>query len=102
MKIEVQHINRDTQTGDSLGFSSVAIVEVSDNVSVIEALEHAFRWTQNLMDSWSLNMTNDGHPDVTPMNMRDDGMGHRSTSMFDQMIVNGQTHTVGLFGFEKV
>ena len=36
-------------------------------MSLIEKLEYAYRWTQNIMDSWSLKMPEDGNDDVTVM-----------------------------------
>ena len=36
--------------------STVAFVEVNDAETLTDKLEFAYRWTQNIMDSWSLKM----------------------------------------------
>ena len=47
--------------------STVAFVNVKEDMTLIEKLEYAYRWTQNIMDSWSLKMPEDGNDDVTVM-----------------------------------
>ena len=34
---------------------TVAFVDVADDMQVEEALEYAYRWTNNVMGSWSIN-----------------------------------------------
>ena len=80
---------------------TVAFVEVGERVGT-EALEYAYRWTQNIMDSWSLKMPQDGNDDVTVMGEIVDGMGIRSTSMGDQMLVGTTKYKVAAVGFEEI
>ena len=61
--------------------STVAFVNVKEDMTLIEKLEYAYRWTQNIMDSWSLKMPEDGNDDVTVMGDISDGYGLRSTSV---------------------
>ena len=80
---------------------TVAFVEVGERVGT-EALEYAYRWTQNIMDSWSLKMPEDGNEDVTVMGEIVDGMGIRSTSMGDQMLLGTTKYKVAAVGFEEI
>ena len=43
---------------------TVALVEVDENMSLGEKLEYAYRWTQNIMDSWSMKLPEDGNDNV--------------------------------------
>ena len=68
--------------------STVAFVNVKeDKVTFSEKLEYAYRWTQNIFDSWSLKMPEDGNDDVTVMGDISSGYGLRSTSVGDQVLV---------------
>jgi hypothetical protein len=80
---------------------TVAFVEVGERVGT-EALEYAYRWTQNIMDSWSLKMPEDGNEDVTIMGEIVNGMGIRSTSMGDHMLLGTTKYKVAAVGFEKI
>tara|TARA_B100000683_G_C12490736_1_gene554482 strand:+ start:1058 stop:1348 length:291 start_codon:yes stop_codon:yes gene_type:complete len=80
---------------------TVAFVEVGERVGT-DALEYAYRWTQNLMDSWSLKMPQDSNDDVTVVGEIVDGMGIRSTSMGDQMLLGNTKYKVAMCGFEKI
>ena len=80
---------------------TVAFVEVGERVGT-EALEYAYRWTQNIMDSWSLKMPEDGNDDVTVMGEIVNGMGIRSTSMGDHMLLGTTKYKVAPVGFEKI
>ena len=83
--------------------STVAFVEVPDDAkSTIDKLEFAYRWTQNIMDSWSLKMPEDGNDDVTVMGEIVDGMGIRSTSVGDQILFGTTKYKVAPCGFEEV
>ena len=82
--------------------STVAFVNVPEFPTLIETLEYAYRWTQNIMDSWSLKMPMDGNDDVTVMGEIVDGMGLRSTSMGDQILVGTEKYVVAPFGFETL
>lgn len=80
---------------------TVAFVEVGERVST-EALEYAYRWTQNIFDSWSLKMPEDGNDDVTVMGELVDGMGLRSTSVGDQILMGTKKYKVASAGFEEI
>ena len=79
--------------------STVALVQTKEGMSLIEKLEYAYRWTQNIMDSWSLKMPMDGNDDVTVMGEIVDGMGLRSTSVGDQILVGTEKYVVAPMGF---
>ena len=89
---------------------TVAFVDVDDNMKVNEALEYAYRWTNNVMGSWSRpektfdngESNGDYNPFVTTLAPLHNGMGLRSTSVGDQMIVEGKTFEVAMMGFEEV
>ena len=72
-----------------------------------EACEYAYRWTQNIMDSWSMKMPGDGNDRVTlmqPLHVDADGKqwGHRSTSMGDHMLLGTTKYKVAAVGFEEI
>ena len=90
---------------------TVAFVDVDDNMKVDEALEYAYRWTNNVMGSWSIKKetfddgeTNgDYNENVTVMApLHEGGMGLRSTSMGDQMLLGTTKYEVAMCGFEEV
>ena len=64
-----------------------------------EACEYAYRWTQNIMDSWSLKMPEDGNDAVTVIGDISSGMGLRSTSVGDQILVGTEKYVVAPMGF---
>ena len=88
---------------------TVAEVETT-HTDVMEALEYAYRWTNNVMGSWSRpektfengETNGDYNPFVTTLAPLRNGMGLRSTSMGDEMVVNGKTYKVAMLGFEEV
>ena len=82
--------------------STVAIVDVPELPTLIETLEYAYRWTQNIMDSWSLKMPEDGNDAVTVVGDISDGYGLRSTSVGDQILVGTEKYVVAPFGFETL
>ena len=60
--------------------TTVAFVEIpNDAESVIDKLNFAYRWTQNIMDSWSLKMPGDSNDKVTVVGDISNGKGLRST-----------------------
>lgn len=70
------------------------------------SLEYAYRWTQNIMDSWSKKGPADGNDwveVVAPLHVDDNGKewGHRSTSMGDEMQIEGTTYVVSAVGFKQ-
>jgi len=94
----------------------VAFVDAPDTMSVDEALEYAYRRTNNFAGSWSREAkleyqgemvdNPDFSEDVTvmaelPVSKRTgEVMGLRSTSMGDRMIVGTVTYNVAMCGFE--
>ena len=90
---------------------TVALVDVPELPSLNETLEYAYRWTNNVMGSWSIKeevfedgTTNgDFNPNVTVMApLHEGGMGLRSTSVGDQMLVGNKKYVVASFGFETL
>jgi len=81
---------------------TVALVQTKEGMTINEKLEYAYRWTQNIMDSWSLKMPQDGNDDVTVMGDISDGYGLRSTSVGDQMLVGNKKYVVASFGFKTL
>jgi hypothetical protein len=89
---------------------TVAFVDVPDNTETNEALEYAYRWTNNVMGSWSRKeevfedgeTNGDFNPNVTVMAPLENGMGLRSTSMGDQMLVGTKKYKVAMLGFEEI
>lgn len=79
--------------------STVAFVNVKEDMTLIEQLEYAYRWTQNIFDSWSLKMPEDGNDDVTVMGDISGGFGLRSTSVGDQILVGTEKYVVASMGF---
>jgi len=117
MKILVKHTKYNRDSGVIIGYNDVAevnIAEMADFSNENECLEYAYRWTNNVMGSWSIKKTSfpdpangdringDYNEDVTVLAPRADGMGLRSTSMGDRMIVDGKTYKVAMMGFKKV
>ena len=82
--------------------STVALVQTKEDMTLIEKLEYAYRWTQNIMDSWSLKMPMDGNDDVTVMGDISSGMGLRSTSVGDQILVGTEKYVVAPIGFKTL
>ena len=82
--------------------STVAFIDVPEFPTLIETLEYAYRWTQNIMDSWSLKMPEDGNDAVTVVGDISDGYGLRSTSVGDQMLIGNKKYVVASFGFKTL
>ena len=114
MKVIVQHVDQDRDTGAVLGFTNVAEVNVWHTEDTDEALEYAYRWTNNVSGSWSIKLRDmtlrdgtmfengDYNDDVTVLVPLHKGMGLRSTSMFDRMVLNGKTYKVSMVGFTEL
>jgi len=85
---------------------TVAFVDAPPNMSDEERLEYAYRWTNNIAGSWSrrdIEDNGDYNPDVTVMaSLGEGGMGLRSTSMGDQMLMDGVKYVVAAFGFKEI
>ena len=83
--------------------STVAFVEVPDDAKTLnDKLEFAYRWTQNIMDSWALKMPAEGNDKGTVVGDISDGRGLRSTSVGDQILVGNKKYVVARFGFETL
>jgi len=95
MQIEVIHSAFEDQP------ETVAMVAAPHAV-VEEALEHAFRYTNNVDGSWALKIGADASDTVEVVKPIQNGMGHRSTSVGDHMRVDGQLYVVAGMGFKKV
>ena len=96
---------------------TVALVEVGD-LTGTQALEDAYRWTNNVQGSWSIKeFTLESDNGVTMQNgdynenvtvMADlpvyEGktFGMRSTSMGDQMLMGTTKYKVAAMGFEEI
>ena len=91
MKVTVLHMERNEITGNTEGFTPVAEVNFPDGHNITDVLEYAFRWTNNVMGSWSKKIGEDANDDVTVLVEREDGLGLRSTSMFDRMEIGGRS-----------
>ena len=90
---------------------TVAFVDTDPSMSLSEKLEYAYRWTNNVMGSWSIKEeffsdgepNGDYNPDVTVMApLHEGGMGLRSTSMNDQMLMGTKKYKVAMMGFEEI
>ena len=86
---------------------TVALVHTKEGMTTTEKLEYAYRWTQNIMDSWSLKLPMDGNDDVTVMGeleVDENGQkwGLRSTSVGDQILVGTEKYVVAPFGFKTL
>ena len=80
--------------------STVAFVEIpNDAKTTIDKLEFAYRWTQNIMDSWSLKGPGDSNDMVTVVGDISSGIGLRSTSVGDQILVGTEKYVVAPMGF---
>ena len=106
MKIIVKHMEMNEITGAVEGYTPVAVVDASHipqvDGDVSEALEYAWRYTNNVMGSWSLKIGEDANDDVTVLVEREDGMGLRSSMMGDRFEVDGVDYRVAMAGFKKV
>ena len=97
---------------------TVAFVDVPEFPTTIEALEYAYRWTNNVMGSWSINKptldfgdgeeTNGDYNEnvtvMTSLNTDENGKewGLRSTSVGDQMLIGNQKYVVAGVGFKTI
>ncbi len=114
MKVTVQHANFNHISGAVLYYTDVAEVNAWHTEDINEALEYAYRWTNNLSGSWSIKLKDmtlrdgtvfdngDYNEDVTVLVSLRKGMGLRSTSMSDRMVLNGKTYKVSAFGFTEL
>ena len=99
MKVTVFYKDFETNS-----FTRVAVVN-ADTTNEKAALEYAYRWTQNIMDSWSLKMENDGNDDVEVVGELPvvDGKtyGLRSSMVGDRFYVEGgEAYECAVLGFK--
>lgn len=90
----------------------VAKVAVKDSLITMEALEVAYRLTQNLEGSWSMGEYIDGklnpdwHPAVEVLQplevIKGQEWGHRSSMIGDVFLVDGREYQVDTFGFKRI
>ena len=88
------------------------VAEVTyDGDTVESGLEYAYRWTNNVMGSWSRKeeVFEDGSANgdlndnvVVKAPLHEGGMGLRSTSVGDMMHVDGRSFEVAGFGFTEL
>ncbi len=83
------------------GYEEVAIVNAPTN-DIDQALEYAYRWTNNIEGSWSKNIGSDANDNVIAIKFREDGLGLRSTMSTDRMIIENDLYEVMPFGFELI
>lgn len=117
MKVTVYHRETIDPRQEQADFESVAIVNAEGIDSVEQALEYAYRATNNIDGSWSMGSTiewqgethvnNDFDPNVEfigeyPVGKDGTVYGARSTSMMDMMVVDGDMYEVAGMGFKKV
>lgn len=94
-------------------FERVAEVDAPEELELMDALEYAYRWTNNINGSWSkgasfewdgeIHENPDYNPNVNFVGIpHPEGYGHRSTSMGDVMFANGKNYEVAMCGFEEL
>lgn len=116
MFISVFHKTRNA-FGQETGYEHVANVYPPMQDDINEALEYAFRYTQNLDGSWSMGETvsfdsfnvfdntdyNENVEVVKPLSIYNGReCGHRSSSVGDIFIVAGVKYEVASFGFKEI
>ena len=67
-----------------------------------DALEYAYRWTQNIEDSWSNKGPRDGNDNVSVLHYNFDGSGLRSSMIGDEFMAEGKIFEVSSFGFKEI
>ncbi len=107
-QVYVFHGDRDHKTGQYNNVSLVARMNVDPSVHTEpeQALEHAYRYTNNVNGSWSLKMGHDAHPDVTVLSSPhiNNGrfMGLRSTMVGDLMAISDEHGRLSWYEVEGV
>lgn len=104
MKLAVIHTAFE-ETPRTVAFVDVPVDTVAAGIDA--CLEYAYRWTQNISDSWSKKGELDGNDNVTvmaPLPVDKDGKewGLRSTSMGDQILLGNKKYKVAWSGFEEI
>jgi hypothetical protein len=90
--IAVYHNKLNPISGQHERYLEVAHVDIPEGIlDINNQLEYAYRWTQNLMDSWSIKDDEfaDNNDNVRVIAPLEDGYGHRSSSMGDLFRIVG-------------
>jgi len=74
-----------TYQNDKVPYNAAEVKAPTQDVN--EALNYAFRWTQNLSGSWSNKIGDDANDNVTVLHYRNDGSGLRSSMVGDTFTV---------------
>tara|TARA_B100001939_G_C16869156_1_gene585531 strand:+ start:267 stop:695 length:429 start_codon:yes stop_codon:yes gene_type:complete len=113
MKVTVIHMPHPADTESE----AVRVAEVTIPAEITtesEACEYAYRWTQNIMGSWSIKDGNaDNNDNVKRLApLHEGGMGLRSSMMGDHFIVHsdnawshseqGEVYECAMMGFEHM
>jgi hypothetical protein len=114
MKITVIHKAMRDETPTPVALVNIPKIE---NMEIEDALEYAYRWTNNIGGSWSKKIGMDANDNVevlAPLHWDQKNrryLGLRSTMTFDEMVVhtenknafwNGKRFKVASFGFKEV
>ena len=83
------------------GYRLVAEVSIPSDLQMDQAgsLEYAYRWTQNIVGSWSLKQGEDANDRVQVIDHQAGDWGYRSTSVNDALVYAGQAYVVASSGF---
>lgn len=104
MEVKVYHHN--FKNDPNLEYLHVANVVVEDKNKIPEALEYAWRYTNNIDGSWSLKLGFDASPNVEVVGSLPiiDGkaFGIRSSMVGDIFVVDDDQYIVDFMGFEKL
>ena len=91
MKITVMHKHHEIEDGLTM------VADVNSPASnVDDALEYAFRWTQNISGSWSKKIGSDANNNISVLETRDDGTENGETFNMSAQ------YEVANFGFDKI
>jgi len=116
MKATIFFNERNNETGEHEGFALMATVECGDR-TWDDALEYVYHRMQNIEGSWSGSkfiglrgneLNSDYSEDVTVLKPlrtfkdTDIEIGHRSMSIGDRVIFNGEWYECELFGFKQI
>jgi len=104
MIVEVHHQPFGTP---NTSWTHVATVNATRHATTVEqALDFAYRWTQNIDGSWSKYGSPDWHEDVTlraelPVH-QGRTLGLRSSMVGDRFVIDGKTYVCAAFGFKEL
>ena len=70
--------------------------------NINEALEYAFRWTQNITGSWSKKIGGDANDNVKVLYHNFDGSGLRSSMVGDEFLADGKIFKCMPMGFKEI